>query len=125
MKESEQMVRILGARHISVPLLALAAVAATSRADALRDPTQPANVRSAPQATADTLKVEAIFTTGERRVAIVNGVLVREGERVGSAVIDDIRADHVRYTRGGASHVATLRKPSMTVRSDAGAGSGS
>ncbi|HEU4485773.1 MAG TPA: hypothetical protein VFR96_09830 [Povalibacter sp.] len=125
MKESEQMIRILRARHVSVPLLALMAVATTSRADTLRDPTQPANVRSAPETMAGALKVEAIFLSGERRVAIVNGRLLRQGERLGGAVIDEIHADSIRYTRDGVSHVARLPKSAMTVRSDVATGSGS
>jgi MSHA biogenesis protein MshK len=125
MKESEQMIRILRARHVCVPLLALMAVAAASHADTLHDPTQPANVRSAPEASAGALKVEAIFLSGNRRVAIVNGQLVRQGESLGGAVIDEIHADSIRYTRDGASHVARLPKPGMLVRSGAGSGSGS
>ena len=121
MTASKDIVRILAARHTPMPLMALIALGVTSvHAETLRDPMQPANI-SAPAASSDSLRLEAIFTNGAKRVAIVNGRLVREGERVGSARIDAILADEVRYTRDGSSK--SLRLPSMPMRVRSGSAS--
>ena len=125
MKESERILRVLSARHVRVPLLALVALAAVARADTLLDPTRPATARDVPDTHGDVLRVEAVFMSGEHRVAIVNGVLVRAGERIGPAVVAEVLADGVRYTLDGAVHTVRLPRSGMTVRSDAGAEHGS
>jgi len=117
MNESESILRVLSARHVSVPLLALAAMGGVARAEALRDPTQPANAHSV-SVVPNALRVEAILMSEGRCVAIINGRLVREGERVGSAVIEQILAEEVRYTRDGASHRVRLPRASITVRGE-------
>jgi hypothetical protein len=117
MTASKDIVRILAARHTPVPLMALMALGVnTAQAESLRDPMQPANT-SAPAVVSDSLRLEAIFTNGPKRVAIVNGRLVREGERVGAARIDAILADEVRYTRDGSSKALRLPSAVMRVRS--------
>ena len=117
MTASKDIVRILAARHTPVPLMALMALGVnTAQAESLRDPMQPANT-SAPAVVSDSLRLEAIFTNGPKRVAIVNGRLVREGERVGAARIDAILADEVRYTRDGSSKALRLPTTVMRVRS--------
>lgn len=116
MTASKDIARILAARHTPVPLLALMALGiTTSNAESLRDPMQPANV-SAPATPADALRLEAILGNEGSRVAIVNGRLVREGERVGSARIDAILANEVRYTRDGSSKALRLPSSPMRVR---------
>jgi hypothetical protein len=117
MTASTDIVRILTTRHTQVPLLALMALGiASANAEALRDPMRPANA-SVPSAASDSLRLEAILTNDGKRVAIVNGQLVRAGERVGSAKIEEILADGVRVTREGSSKMLRLPSSGMQVRS--------
>lgn len=98
---------------------ALALCAAFSaNASALRDPTQPPMAPSAASTTAAIapLRVEAIFRHGSQFTAIVDGKLVRAGDRVGAAVIQEITSDAVRYTRGGRSEITRLKSSTLNVR---------
>jgi hypothetical protein len=87
------------------------------RADGLADPTRPmqAGAVRVPQA-AGKLKVEAIFISKERTWAIVNGTVVRAGDRIGKAHIEEIFRDGVRYTSDGQSRVSRLDQSSIRVR---------
>ena len=100
---------------ISVGLLGFCSALA---ADGLKDPTQ----RPAP-ATADRgvvqpreLNLEAILQSAERYVAIVDGKIVRVGDRVGNATIEEITTDSVRYSRGGREHTIRLARRTVKVR---------
>ena len=90
-------------------LLILAAVAGRVFAGELRDPMRPAG---APAAAArpvvvQTLKLEGVIA-GERRVAIVNGRLVRAGDHVAGARILEVSAHGLRYERAGKIITLTL-----------------
>jgi hypothetical protein len=105
----------LNNRYLATLLLSMTAKAAL--ADRLMDPTQPAHAR--PENTGETLpavRVEAILQSGERRLAIINGKVVRAGDRVGSIHILEVNADGVRYSLGGETNVARLTTKPMQVR---------
>ncbi len=105
----------LNNRYLATLLLSMTAKAAM--ADRLVDPTQPAHSRGAN--TGESLaavRVEAILQSGERRLAIVNGKVVRAGDRVGSIQILEVNDDGVRYSRGGETNVARLNAKPMQVR---------
>lgn len=105
----------LNNRYLATLLLSMTARAAT--ADRLVDPTQPAHLR--PASTSESLqgvRVEAILQSGERRLAIVNGKVVRAGDRIGSIQILDVSADGVRYSRAGETNIARLVAKPMQVR---------
>ena len=105
----------LNNRYLATLLLSMTARAAT--ADRLLDPTQPAHLRPANASeTLPTVRVEAILQSGERRVAIVNGKVVRAGDRVGAVQILEVNTDGVRYSRGGETNVARLTTKPMQVR---------
>ena len=104
----------LNNRYLATLLLSMTAKAAM--ADRLVDPTQPAHLRPATNGeTLQTVRVEAILQSGERRLAIVNGKVVRAGDRVGSIQILEVSPDGVRYSRDGETNIARLTKP-MQVR---------
>lgn len=89
-------------------------------AETLRDPTRPASARAATVNDAKaSLRVEAILHSGERFVAIVDGKVVRAGDRVGAARIEAIFADGIRYTQAGRSRVARLADRTIQVRHNA------
>lgn len=67
--------------------------------EVLRDPTRPYHARSSGQPgstssdTVETFSVTAIFTSDLRRVAVVNGQRVIEGDRVDGATVVEILAN--------------------------------
>jgi MSHA biogenesis protein MshK len=98
--------------------------ASFAHADTLIDPTRPAFAQAKSSAVArsvdPTSSLTAIFLSGERRVAVLDGKVVKAGDRVGDIVIQEISADSVRFTRAGRVESARLPKQAASVRSDAG-----
>jgi hypothetical protein len=100
--------------YLAALLLTLSAKAA---ADRLIDPTRPPQ---APSRSSDRsyegVRVEAVLRSAERDLAIVNGKIVRAGDRVAGVQIEAILADGVRYVRDGQVRVARLQAASIPVR---------
>jgi MSHA biogenesis protein MshK len=100
--------------YLAALLLAMSAKAA---ADRLVDPTRPPQ---APNPSSDPsyegLRVEAVLRSAERDLAIVNGKIVRAGDRVAGVQIEAILPDGVRYVRDGQVRVARLQPASIPVR---------
>jgi hypothetical protein len=107
-------------KPLSNPYLATLLISLTAQAawaDQLLDPTRPANARSSVSTqTVAPLRVEAILRSDERHLAIVNGKVVQAGDQVGTARIDEVLTDGVRYTRAGQTHIVRLEDRSMRVR---------
>jgi MSHA biogenesis protein MshK len=85
----------------------------------LADPTRPASYRvSADSANSapGRMRVEAILNRGGQRLAIIDGKVVRAGDRIADARIDEVLADGVRYTRAGASQLARLASSKLSIR---------
>jgi hypothetical protein len=96
---------------------ALLLVAGAVVAGPLADPTQPYNVKRTPGARVVTeYSVSAVFTSAERRVAIVNGKVVRAGDRLGDVQIIEVLADGVRYERHGRQYTIRIASLAMKVR---------
>jgi hypothetical protein len=95
-------------------LLADRATSADLR-DPMRPPSAPVAVISRPGAP-PSLQLQAVISTGASRVAIVDGKLVRVGDKVAGAVIDEISTTSIRYTRGGKQLVASLPDTKLDVR---------
>jgi MSHA biogenesis protein MshK len=91
----------------------------------LADPTRPPQgPRSQSTEARSSVRVEAILHSDDRRLAIVNGKVVRAGDHVSGVRIEEILVDGVRYMRDGRSQVVRLRPAAMTVRQNAPAESG-
>ncbi len=91
--------------------------ASALQAGALGDPTQPYRARhviGAPVIAAIT--VSAVLSSATRRVAIVNGVVVQAGGRVGNATIVEVLPDGVRYQRQGKEYVCRIAPLAAKVR---------
>ena len=97
-------------RRNSILTLAAVLLVAPMLANAqetLRDPTRPWSARSVAAAvatgtaTTSSFKVTAIFTSDKRRIAIVNGRRVSEGDRVDGAIVVEIRTDDLRLDLNG------------------------
>lgn len=90
-------------------------------AQAVADPMRPAN---APRAVADPVRASspggprltAVFFNGQRRVAVVDGRVVQEGDQLRDGVVAEIAADSVRIARGGQSHTLKIPKSTVPVR---------
>jgi hypothetical protein len=101
--------------YLATLMLCMAAKAAG--ADRLADPTRPAEARATPvAATQDGVRVEAVMRSRERDVAIVNGQVVRAGDRIGAVLVAEILPDGVRYVRDGQTHVARIHTSTLQVR---------
>jgi hypothetical protein len=101
-------------------VLAGVLAAGALQAGSLSDPTQPyaaRHVRGAPAIAAIT--VSAVLSSATRRVAIVNGVVVQAGGRVGDATILEVLADGVRYQRQGKDYVCHIAPLAAKVRASA------
>lgn len=85
-------------------LVILAAVMVCSQANALQDPTKPTDASayfgdSAIQPGGWAL--QSILSSPKRRIAIINGTSVREGDRIGAARVIHIRDTQVILQTGG------------------------
>lgn len=121
MKNPADMFRVLSTRRTALPLTALLAIGAGVHAETLRDPTRPVTARAVTQSVEVAgLQLEAIMGSGPRRLAIVNGKIVRAGDHVGGALIQDIGSDSIRYTRNGRSETVRIARDNLRVRESAG-----
>jgi hypothetical protein len=99
------------------PLTLLLLTAAIAQAGELRDPTRPATLgRPAVTSLESGVRLEAVLGTGEARRAIVNGRIVRAGERVGNVLITSITDDSIQYVQSGRTLVAKLPTQKVAVR---------
>lgn len=100
--------------YLAALLLTMSAKAA---ADRLVDPTRPPQATDASASPSqDSVRVEAVLRSKERDLAIVNGKIVRAGDRIGGVQIEAILVDGIRYVRDGQVHVARLQPASIPVR---------
>lgn len=107
--------KALSNKYLATLLLSLTAKAAFG--DRLVDPTRPATAKPVSSgAQTDTVRLEAILRSADGNVAIVNGKVVRAGDRVGATRIDAIEHDGIRYTRDGRSHSVRMPAKSIQVR---------
>jgi len=106
---------------VFVVVIAAAYVVTTSphaRADSIGDPMRPAGARgvAATRVAPKASRVTAVFVSGERRVAVFDGRVVRSGDRVGDAVILEVLDDGVRFAQSGRVEVARLVKQAVAIR---------
>ena len=103
--------------HPYLAALLLTTLSAKAAADRLADPTRPPQASDANNGPSqESVRVEAVLRSKEREIAIVNGKIVRAGDRVSGVLIEAILVDGVRYLRDGQVHIARLQPASMAVR---------
>jgi MSHA biogenesis protein MshK len=94
----------------------LLTMSATAAAERLVDPTRPPQAQDVSGPSYESVRVEAVLRSAERHLAIVNGKIVRAGDRVGGVQIEAILVDGIRYVRDGKVHIARLQPASIAVR---------
>ena len=90
-------------------MMAIVMVAASS-ADELRDPTKPPQARPSSQQPAAITRysLDSILVSDSRRIAVINGVSLAAGERVGNATVRRIARDRVLLEINGKTHTLVL-----------------
>ena len=81
---------------------------------ALSDPTQPSSYKAVSKK--KRLRVESILFSETRKVAVINGAVVAEGDSIGSAKIIQIDKGSVRISDGGKTTDLMLER--MSVRQE-------
>lgn len=103
-------------------LAAFGCASACAQETGLPDPTRPPASLSAPAATDAPLsagpQLQSILISlraGGRRVAVIDGKTVRQGQRIDGAVIEAIRPGEVVLRRGKQKQVLKLFRPAARV----------
>lgn len=78
---------------------------------AITDPTRPEQYRAAPARVS--YHLESILFSNSRRVAIINGKVLAEGESIGGATVTAIAKDSVRLQRSGRIIRLSLQHPNI------------
>ena len=86
---------------LSVSAILLLGPLQTDGAELLRDPTRPYSARAVVPSSVGSFVVSAIFVSKDRRVAIVNGQRVIEGDQIDGATVIEILADSLRINFHG------------------------
>ena len=86
---------------------------------AMQDPTRPTDPASyfgqAKTGKGNGWSLQSILSSPQRRIAIINGTRVREGERIGSAEVVSIEASYVVLNTGKRNLTLRLRPESIKV----------
>ena len=92
---------------------------ASLHAEPFVDPMRPASMQAKAHAGTPPLQVTAILSSDHRRIAIIDGEAVSEGDSIGGARIESIGTDQVRYLRAGRHETARLVLDTLPVRTAA------
>jgi MSHA biogenesis protein MshK len=98
--------------------LLICAVGAPANALALSDPTRPTDPTAyfGTGSAARTWSLQSILFASDRRIAVINGERVQEGDRIGSARVVRIRDSHVLLDTGERSLTLRLLPETVKVR---------
>ncbi|MGB5537245.1 MAG: general secretion pathway protein GspB [Thiogranum sp.] len=87
---------------------------------ALKDPTQPTDpgsyFGSAESRAGNSWSLQSILSSPQRRIAVINGTRVKEGDRIGSARVVRIHDSHVLLNTSGRTLTLHLFPESIKVR---------
>lgn len=109
---------------LPVVLALLAGSAAVAQDGGMNDPTRPPAVLTAPTASptvrpvAGEPVVQSILVSqrpGGRRLAVIDGKTLRQGERIGNAIVEMIRPTEVVLRRGNKRVTLKLFRPLASV----------
>ena len=104
----------------SICALLLLCPGLAGNAHALKDPTQPTDPNnyfgSAESRSDNNWALQSILSSPQRRIAVINGTRVKEGDRIGSARVVRIRDSHVVLNTRGRTLTLRLFPDSIKVR---------
>ena len=110
--------------HVATVLLALLAGTAVAQEPPLRDPMQPFEYRATPDGVErqapERLEVTAVLISPQRRVAVINGAIHREGDWIEGAQITRIEPQVVHLRRGSEDFVVRLKARRAGSQTDQG-----
>ena len=95
-------------RKAGLCLLGMLGASFVHSADQWADPMRPDTWQTTTSRSSPTFRLSAIFLSGDRRVAILNGYPLRVGDRLGEAELIEIDEDRVTLSLGGRSIVTKL-----------------
>jgi hypothetical protein len=91
---------------------AFAVIGAARAQGALVDPTRPATASDAGSAPQNgVVRVQAIVSRAKTRVAVVDGRLVRAGDRIAGVLIEEVTPEGVRYSQDGRHGFVRVQVP--------------
>ena len=99
--------------------LLIVSLAPAGNLHALHDPTRPTDPASyfgSKKKQPGGWSLQSILSSPERRIAVINGTRVREGDRIGSARVVRINDSHVLLNTGGRTLTLRLLPESLKVR---------
>ena len=88
----------------------------------LVDPPRPTSATDSPVAAPESggVHVQAIVIRADSRIALVDGHVVRAGDRIANVFIEEVTPEGVRYSQDGHSRFARLKCPTpLPVRRSA------
>ena len=94
------------------------ALVAPSSAKELIDPTQPNwfGLKTAKKKNANTLRLDSLVRGSQRRLAVINGVMMREGDTKNGITVQSIFEDRVLVrTQTGKKHTLKLKTSNKLV----------
>lgn len=83
----------------------------SQQAQCLQDPTRPTSYRAVGKK--QQLKLESVLVSPSRRVAVINGQVVGEGDKIGSAKVIQIRKEGVKISNNGKLVELVLKRPAI------------
>ena len=91
----------------------VAACEAAHAGNVLVDPTRPISATDSPVAAREPggVHVQAIVIRADSRVAVVDGRVVRAGDRIANVYIEEVTPEGVRYLQDGHSRFVRLKCP--------------
>lgn len=112
-------------RHLTIVLLTLLAGASTvAQEPPLHDPMQPFEYLPTPgaveRAGPQPLELTAVLVSSQRRVAVINGAIHREGDWIAGAQITRIEPQVVHLRRGSEDFVVRLKTRRAGSQTDQG-----
>lgn len=103
-----------------IPLLLMTGIGLNAGAADLRDPTKPAYYSAGDNSFIQQLKqgykLSSVIVGASRRTAVINGERVKEGERVGDALVRGIDQSSVRLEVQGAQFRIALSENNFKSR---------
>lgn len=97
-------------KHALAALIMATVLAGMAWGNELRDPTKPPQQRQTSQQPAAITRysLDSILVSDSRRIAVINGVSLAVGERVGNATVRRIARDRVLLEINGKTHTLVL-----------------